>query len=362
VNPIDPKHYSKILIRGTNWVGDAVMSIPALREIRRIFGHARISLLVRSWVKDVYAKAEFVDRVLEFDNYGRHAGWSGRRRLADELQSEGFELAILLQNAFEAALITWRARIPRRLGYARDARSLLLTDACRIEPEVRKVHQAFYYLGILYGARLLPTPPWEVTDYPLSARIGVTETDRDSARAMMRAGGAKHGQLVIALNPGASYGGAKRWLTDRYAVVANELTRRYEAHVILVGAAAESGLAHEIARQMSPPPAILTGKTTLGQLMGVLVLSSLLVTNDSGPMHLAAALDVPQVAIFGSTSETATGPLSDRAEIVKHPVDCNPCFLRECPIDFRCMTGLTTDMVVLAAVKKLEGSDRRFEG
>ena len=361
MNPIDPKHYSKILVRGTNWVGDAVMSIPALREIRRIFTHAQISLLVRSWVKDVYARADFVDRVLEFDNYGRHAGWSGRRRLASELQSEGFELAILLQNAFEAALIAWRARIPRRLGYARDARGLLLTDACRIEPGVRKVHQAFYYLGILHGAGLLPTPPWKVAGYPLSARIGVTETDRDFARAMMRAGGVKQGQLVITLNAGASYGGAKRWLTDRYAFVADELTRRYEARVILVGAPAESGIAYEIGRQMSSPPAILTGKTTLGQLMGVLELSSLLVTNDSGPMHLAAALDVPQVAIFGSTSETATGPLGDRAEIVKHPVDCNPCFLRECPIDFRCMIGVTSDMVLSAAIRKLEGSGRRFE-
>ena len=358
---INPAGIRKILIRGTNWVGDAVMSIPAMREIRRIFHGSHITLLVRPWVKDVYSAVEFVDRVLEYDKQGAHAGWRGLRRLAAQLKREQFDLAILLQNAFEAAFLAWSAHIPVRLGYARDARSIFLTHACRIDPQLSKLHQAYYYLGILSDAGLIEKHLWKLPDYPLRIQVGVRDEDRRAAREILHAQGVDTRQLVIGLNPGAYYGGAKRWLSDRYAGVADELAEKYQARIIIFGAPGERRIAEDIAEKMKGKPVILAGQTTLGQLMGLLKECRLLITNDSGPMHLAAALDVPQLAIFGSTSEIATGPLSSQAEVIKHPVGCNPCFLRECPIDFRCMTLITVERVLGSAIKKLEENRKDTE-
>ncbi len=357
-----PERVQKVLIRSTNWVGDAVMSVPALMEIRRIFPNARISLLVRPWVQDVYAAVDFIDEILVYDKTGKHKGWTGMRRMAAELRGGHFDLAILLQNALEAALISYWARIPLRLGYARDGRGLLLTHAVRIDPEVRKVHQAYYYLGILAGAGLLAKRPWEATGFRLqSIAIGVRDADRGAARDMLRSYGIGHEHPVVGMNPGASYGGAKRWPAERFAAVGDALARDCGAGVAIFGAPNERYIAEEVSKRMEMPAAVLAGRTTLGQLMGLIQECDLFITNDSGPMHLAAALDVPQLAIFGSTSEVATGPLSGRAQVIKQQVDCNPCFLRECPIDFRCMLRVTVDEVLGAARRKLSerGPGRR---
>lgn len=340
-----------ILIRGTNWVGDAVIAIPAMREIRRLFPQARISLLVRPWVRDLYSAAEFADEVLEYDKSGAHRGWNGFFRLISGLRGRRFDLAILLQNAFEAALLAWGARIPARIGYARDGRSLLLTHPCRIQPEVRQVHQAYYYLGILSGMGWIQERPWEGGNYPLSIKVNTREEDAAAAKKILRSSGIEEGDVLIGINPGAFYGPAKRWFPDRYAAAADSLANDYNARVVIFGAPSDLPVVQEVAAAMSRPPVILAGQTTLGQLMGLLKECRLLITNDSGPMHLAAALDVPQLAVFGSTSEIATGPLSGNAVVIKHPVDCNPCFLRECPTDFRCMKCISVEQVVEAARK-----------
>lgn len=347
-----------ILIRGTNWVGDSVIAVPAMREIRRLFPEAKISLLVRPWVRDIYAAAEFVDEVLDYDKGGAHRGLSGLMRLVYDLKRRRFDLAILLQNAFEAAWIAWSARIPIRIGYARDGRGWLLTHACRIDPAVRDLHQAYYYLGILAGAGLLEDRPWERADQPLRAGLRVREADRLAAEGILRSAGVRPGDIVIGLNPGAYYGEAKRWFPDRYARAADALAEQYRARVLIFGSAADRRVADEVAAKMARPSVVLAGRTTLGELMGLIRECSLLITNDSGPMHLAAALDVPQLAIFGSTSEVATGPLSPQATVLKQPADCSPCFLRRCPTDFRCMTRITVEQVVEAARKKLDGQIR----
>lgn len=344
----------KLLVRGTNWVGDAVLSIPALREIRRQFRNAHISLLVRPWVQDVYASVDFVDEIVLYDKDGKHKGWEGMRQLAAELRARRFDLAILLQNAIEAALIAFWARIPLRLGYARDGRSFLLTHAIRIDSEVRKVHQVYYYLGILSGAGVIATRLWERDDYRLdSIAIGVRESDTAAAREMLHAQGIARGDTIVGINPGATYGGAKRWPAERFAAVADALASEFAARIVIFGAPSELHIAQKVAAMMAAPPVVLAGRTALGQLMGLIKECRLFITNDSGPMHLAAALDVPQLAIFGSTSEVATGPLSERAQVIKHPVDCNPCFLRECPIDFGCMLGITVEDVLTAARAQL---------
>ena len=348
-----------ILIRGVNWVGDAVMSIPAMREIRRLFPEAHIALLVNPWVSAIYAEADFVDEILHYDKNGVHKGWTGFGRLVSDLRRREFDLAILLQNAFEAALIACCARIPLRVGYARDGRRLLLTHPCKIDPGLRQVHQVYYYLGILSSLGLLKPRIWERSDCNFSIGIGIRECDRDAALAMLRMNGIHENDPVIAVNPGAFYGEAKRWFPERYAAVADALADRYGARIIILGASSDLETARMVAAQMSSQPAILAGQTTLGQLMGVLKLVDLLITNDSGTMHLAAALDVPQLAIFGSTSEVATGPLNQNAAVIKHQVECNPCFLRECPTDFRCMKGVTVVEVVDAARKILDIRGRK---
>jgi len=360
---LHPERIKVLLVRGTNWVGDAVMSVPALKEIRRRFSGAHITLLVRPWVQDVYAAADFVDEVLPYDRTGLHKGWAGMRGLCAELRARRFEMAILLQNAFEAALIAAWSRIPLRIGYARDGRSPLLSHAVRIDPEVRRVHQVYYYLGILSGAGLIEQRPWARSDYSLdSVAVGVRESDCRTAREMLVVHGIDHSSPIVGLNPGASYGGAKRWPAERFAAVADVLARDCAARIVIFGAPGEREIADEVAARMRARALVLAGQTSLGQLMGLIRECDLFITNDSGPMHLAAALQVPQLAIFGSTSETATGPLSAHAQVIKHQVDCNPCFLRECPGDFRCMLGIPAAEVIAAAQRKLSeiipGRDR----
>lgn len=350
---IDPARFRRILIRGTNWVGDAVMSIPAMREIRRLFPYAHIALLVRPWVRDVYSAVDFVDEIIEYDKSRAHKGWRGLLRLARMLAARRFELAILLQNSFEAAFIAWMARIPYKIGYARDARSMLLTHPCTIDPEIQSVHQAYYYLGILSAAGLLQPQPWKNPECRLDINIGVTDADRQAAQQLLNESGVSSNELMIGLNPGAYYGGAKRWLLDRYARVADQLAARHDARILIFGSAGELSIAREIAAQMNNAPTIMAGRTTLGQLMAIIKMCHLLITNDSGPMHLAAALNVPQIAIFGSTSDAATGPLSSVAAVIRQPVDCSPCFLRECPTDLRCMTRVSVEQVLDAAAAQL---------
>jgi heptosyltransferase-2 len=318
-------------------------------EIRRLFPAAHISLLVRPWVRDIYAAVDFADEVLEYDKIGAHRGFSGFRRLVSDLKSRRYDLAILLQNAFEAALIAWAAGIPNRVGYARDGRSLLLTDAVAIDPAASSVHQAYYYLGILSGMGQLEKQPWRGKNQLPSAHISVRDTDRAAAKEILRSGGVGENEIIIGINPGAFYGEAKRWYADRYAAVGDALADEYKARILLFGAQSDLPVVQEVAASMTRPKMILAGRTTLGQLMALIKECSILITNDSGPMHLAAALDVPQVAIFGSTSEIATGPLNSRARVIKHLVDCNPCFLRKCPTDFRCMKEISIAEVLEAA-------------
>jgi heptosyltransferase-2 len=354
VRPIHAQGIEKILVRGTNWVGDAIMSLPALKEVRQRFSNAHISLLVRPWVRDVYAEVDCIDQILIYEKPGRHETWMGMRRLAVELRAHRFDLTILLQNAIEAAMIAFWARIPIRIGYARDGRGLLLTHPIPIDPEVKGVHQAYYYLGILSGAGLMADKLWRRPEYKIkSMDIGVRDADVAAARKILAAHGIGAEDRIIGINPGAAYGSAKRWLPERFASVADQLAAEFQARIVIFGVANESQIAEEIGARMAAQPVILAGRTSLGELMALLRECALFLTNDSGPMHLAAALRVPQLAIFGSTSEIATGPLSADAKVIKHPVDCNPCFLRECPIDFRCMKGISVEEVVSAARAKL---------
>jgi len=318
----------RLLVRAPNWVGDVVLSLPALRDLRRAFPQARLTVLARPWVAELYGAVREVDAVEESRGH-RHDVAALRGR---------FDLAVLLPNSFSSALVTWRAAIPGRWGYATDGRGPLLTRRCGVPSSVRGRSQVYYYRAMLEGLGL-------VTEGPPDASLRCPEPWGAQAAALLPDEGP-----WIGVNPGAFFGTAKRWLPERFAAVADLVARRLGAKVAIVGGAAERPLGQAIAAQMKAEARLLCGETTLGALVGVLARLRLLLTNDSGPMHLAAALGTPLVAVFGSTDWTETAPLGGAATIVREDVDCAPCLLRECPIDHRCMTRVGVDRVASAAL------------
>ena len=325
-----------ILIRGPNWVGDAVLAIPAMKALRERFPHAEITLLVRPWVAGLFASVPFIDHVWCEEKPAGLAQWA---RITGEIRGRGFDLGLLLPNSFESALMMFLGRVPRRVGYATDGRRWMLTNS--IKPGEGSRHQLHYYLDLV---KVLSAS----TDRP-SIEIQATAEERANAQTLLSAEGIQTGAPFLTLNAGAAYGSAKRWHEDRFAKVADTLASEFGLQVALIGSEADRFIAELIRARMKAPAALLTGKTSLETLIGVLAESSLMITNDSGPMHIAAALGVPTVAIFGSTDETVTGPMGARTRVVKHPVECSPCLLRECPIDHRCMNAVTVENVCNAA-------------
>jgi heptosyltransferase-2 len=333
------------MVRATNWIGDVVMSLPALEALRARFPKAEIVVVAKSWVSELYWHHGAVTRQIVYSPEGQHRGPRGFRKLVQTLRAERFDLAILFQNAFHAAWMAWCSRTPVRVGYARDGRSSLLTDAIEAPPPAAYGHQSQYYLQLLFRAGLIdkPKPVQEI-------RLAVAPAEKAWAVRHMIKLGLGGPRFLVGLNPGASFGPAKRWLPQRYADLADRLIGALHADVLIFGSRAEKPLAEEIARAMKHTPMILAGETSLRQLMAVMGQCRLVISNDSGPMHVAAALGLPLVAIFGSTDERATGPVGSRTRVIKRSVDCSPCGLRECPIDFRCMDGVTVDDVYMAAL------------
>ncbi len=342
-----------VLVRGPNWLGDAVMCEPALRGLRQLFPEAEITLLVKPAIAELFIGHPALARVLIYDDKGRHAGLTGKWTLAGLLRRHRFDLAVLLQNAFEAALLAFLAGVPRRYGYATDGRSLLLSQPVAVPDRRTLLHQVEYYWNLLKPLGLSGDPP---------APKLIVSSDEEAAmgRRLVQAGIALS-DLVVGINPGSTYGGAKRWLPERFAEAASRISRILETEreqrvgVVILGAKGEEVLGREIAARLTAPTAMLSGATTIRELMAATKRCSLLVTNDTGPMHIATAVQVPVVAIFGPTDWRTTSPYGPQHAIVRQPVDCAPCLLRECPIDHRCMTGVSVEMVQEAAETQLRG-------
>lgn len=344
-----------ILIRATNWVGDAIMALPALRRVRSRFPDAEIAVLARPYVADIYRHQDVADQIIPYEFRGEHAGLRGRERLAGELRRQRFDTALLLQNAFDAAWLVWRSGIPERIGYARDGRSLLLSKAIPV-PKSGEIpaHEQFYYLELLRRAGWLD----EITAES-SISLKVCPDSKENAERALLTAGARPGALRIAVGPGASYGSAKCWPPDRFAEVADRLSARFDADVILFGTSAEASVSSTIAAAMRRPPIDLTGKTNIAGLPALLSRCHLFIGNDSGAMHVAAAAGLPVVAVFGPTDPGGTAPVTPRCTIVQEKPHCSPCFLRRCPIDHRCMTRVTPDAVEAAARTWLAAAEVR---
>lgn len=338
----------KILVRATNWIGDAIMSIPALQAIRQRWPDAEITILARPWVAELYRGQDFVDRILavKASSYNPIA----IERAAQSLRAEQFNCAVLLQNAFSAAWLAWRAKIPQRIGYARNGRSILLTKAIPV-PKKGEIaaHEAYYYLALLQRVGWLASiPKVEQISLRLSAEAS------QAAEKRLRDAGLGAGKKRVAVAPGAAYGSAKCWPAERFAAVADGLVDDFGADVVLFGSNSEIDICRQITECMRHRAVSLAGQTSIGELPALFSRCHLFVGNDSGAMHVAGAVGVPVVAVFGSTDPEGTAPVTARQAIIQHKVACSPCFLRECPIDHRCMERVPVQEVREAGAKWLK--------
>jgi heptosyltransferase-2 len=364
----------RILVRGTNWIGDAVMTTPALLRLREKFPGAHIALLTREKLRELWLNHLAVDEIISF------APGENVFAVAKKLRAGKFDLALVLPNSPHSTIAVFLAGIPKRIGYERPWRNFFLTQAVasragavkmrkRSVGEIRALvaadvnrrndraltsaatsaHQIHEYLNLAaaLGANPEPLPP----------QLLITLEEIEATKKKF--GLDKISNPVFGLNPGAEYGPAKRWPIEKFIATAKEIQQRTNCVWILFGGKGDLELCERIESEIQNSKFKIQnfcGKTSLRELMALLKLCRVLLTNDTGPMHIAAALGVPVVAIFGSTSPELTAPISSgelRHHILKSDAPCSPCFLRECPIDFRCMNGIGVAQVVEAVLKAI---------
>ncbi|TAN41381.1 MAG: lipopolysaccharide heptosyltransferase II [Nitrospirae bacterium] len=333
------------------------MTMPALRALRKASPGSKISILLKPSVSPLFEHDPVVDEVIPYTE--EYRGVSGRLKLASLLRSRNFCRAFLFQNALDAAVITFLAGIPERIGYSRDGRRLLLSDAVPFDQQARDLHHIDYYLNLLAkaGVAAESSRPW----------ITLQPEERVAARERLK--GLK--RPVIALNPGAAYGSSKRWPPERFAALADRVLQETGGSIVIFGGPSERSIADEIEGKILLPGADtavhfhddgrllnLAGRTTVRELAALIAESDLLVTNDSGPMHIGYAVRTPLVAIFGSTSARHTGPVGKGNMVISSQVDCAPCLERTCRRgDLKCMDLISAEEV-FAAVRKLLNRER----
>jgi heptosyltransferase II len=404
MNLPDPRRQTpdapRILVRGTNWLGDAVMTTPALMRLREKFPKAQITLLTPEKLKDLWTGHPAVNETISFApgesifSVGRKLRRAGSSRCDDRTAQRAvptkFDLALVLPNSPRSAIETWLARIPQRVGYARPWRNFFLTQAVPPCPEAVKMQKrSLAEIRRLVAAdvnrRTIPedraftsaaTNPHQIHEYlhlaaalganpePLTPQLFVSPDEIESAKKKF--GLEQITQPIFGLNPGAEYGPAKRWPVERFIAAAKEIQQRTNCVWLILGGKNDVSLAERVGSELRTPNSLprrseaetgalrtLAGRTSLRELMSLLKLCRVLLTNDSGPMHVAAALGTPVVVPFGSTSPELTGPGlpgDARHRLLKSDTPCSPCFRRECPIDFRCMTGISIERVVEAVL------------
>ena len=332
---INKAEIRRIVVRGTNWVGDAVMTVPALRALRSLFPNAHITLATRGWADGLFAEADFLNDIQVHEGTGLRSVVSQVRAW----QKRDFDLAVIFPNSLESALVAALSRVPIRTGYATEGRQRLLTHPLQLPEWRRSRHEIYYYLNIV--EQLVNVENQQLQP---DGSLTVGEARQAEARALLRSHGAGQ-RKVIALCPGSINSRAKRWPAERFAALGDRLNAELDADVLLIGSEAESEVSATVSQAMKRKPIVLTGKTNLTELVGILSIVDLLVTNDTGPAHIASALGRPTLVIFGPTNPLTTSPYSESGQIIRVPPDCAPCMLRDCPIDHRCMTAITPDQV-----------------
>ena len=342
---LKPEQIERVIVRGANWVGDAVMTVPALRELHRVLPHAHVTLATRPWAEGVFDGADFIDDLLlvnEGDNFFKQLrAWRKGR----------FDLAVLLPNALAPALVAFAARVPARIGYGTDGRRALLTHPLELPAWRAERHEVFYYLNIIAGLERALTGSSQIEGREPRYELATSPARQAEARELLLRRGTDLSRPLIVLCPGSTNSRAKRWPAERYAALADRLMAEAGASVALIGAREESDVTQEVVSRMRRRPVVLTGETDLAQTAAILSVADLLVTNDTGPAHITSALGRPVLVIFGPTNPLTTRPYAPAAEVLRRPPDCAPCMLRDCPIDHRCMTAVMPDEVYGRALK-----------
>ena len=330
---ISPYEIKRILVRSANWVGDTVMMLPSLVAVRETFPGAEITVLANPWVLPLLENHPAVDRTIVIDK-GRGVIRAAKEVLLiiSRLRNVRFDLAVLFQNAFEAALLSYLGGVRYRVGYNTDGRALFLTHRVIRDKAILSAHQVDYFLGLAHAMG------WQVKE--TNPVVYLNKEDSKAVDMMLSSEGVCENDMLVGLNPGAAYGPAKRWPADRFAVIGDWASKRWGAKVVLFGSPAEAAVAEEVEMRMNDQPLNVCGKTTLGQAMALIKRCDSFLTNDSGLMHVAAALNRPLVAIFGPTDHMQTRPVSRNARVVRHDIECSPCLKQVCPSDHRCMLSI----------------------
>jgi len=340
--PLGLHDHCRIVVRATNWIGDGVMSMPTLEQLRTAFPRAHLAVLARPEVADLYIQP-FIDEVIPWTASRNRKDVLGRWRLASRIRQRRFDAALLLQNAFDAALVMWLARVPTRIGYDVKRRGWMLTHPVAApSASGDRIHQSRHYLALLQ-------------------RVGIAAAVPDSVRPTLAAPAAGQPERAmpddgpwIGVAPGSSNGHAKRWLPQRFAESSAAAARALGSRIVIFGSKGDRDVCAQVAaalHSMGMDALDMSGATSVGTLMMMTAACDAVLANDSGSMHIADALGVPTVAVFGPTCERATGPTGLLSAVVRHQVECSPCLLHECPIDHRCMTGVESARVAAELVR-----------
>ncbi len=330
-----------ILVRMPNWIGDLVMATPVLTDLRNAFPNASITAMCRRPICELLKEDASIDELFCFTKPENKFLRREPRDIIAKIEQGKFDTVILLTNSFSSAWWCRLGKIPRRIGYPDHFRRLLLTDPVPRPKE--KMHQVDLYKRLL--------EPLGVERSKTCPRLFVTETEVSESKELLYQRGYSKGKRLIGINPGAAYGSAKCWPPERFRALAVDLLT--EGFVVFFGDSSTLGLVKEICKGLPPNVINLAGVTSLRELACIIKDCDLLITNDSGPMHVADAFGTPLIALFGSTDEEKTGPYRQKESVVNKHVPCSPCFKRVCPIDFPCMKEISVEEVAFSARKLL---------
>jgi len=338
---------NRILIRGVNWVGDTILTYPSVQGVKKLFPHSHLAILVPNHLADLWRDFPFVDEIISF--YKKNGIGSVREDvlISRLIRKKRFDLALIFPRSFRSAFQIFLAGIPIRIGYQDGGRSLLLTHQIQREERLLHIHRIHYYWNLLEPLGKLEAIP--------SPRLVLREENRHWAEKRLEQLGLLDGRALIGINPGAAYGLAKCWPPDRFGELGRKLYEKNKVTSLIFGRKEEQRIASEILKSLGNGGIDFTGETNLLQLAALLERCHLLVTNDTGTMHIASAVGTPVVAIFGSTDPITTGPWGDGHIVIKKDVSCSPCLKRVCPTDQRCMKLITVDEVEEVVRRKLEG-------
>ncbi len=340
---VEPKN---IIIRMPNWIGDLVMATPLLTDLRLAFPNAQITAMALAPIGELLLEDPDIDELFLFKKHGVFRRHEERCSVIGKLRTGRYDAGILTTNSFSSAWLFWQGRVKRRIGYRGDWRSIFLTDSISREG-IEKTHLVNAYKKLLEPLGIAPS-----TSAP---RLHIANEEIAQAKVLLEKMKIPSDATLIGINPGAAYGSAKCWLPERFREVTLKLIEDPNVYVIYFGNGPITALIQEICRDLPSQVVNLAGYTTIREMLSVLKLCDCLLTNDSGPMHIASALGVPLVALFGSTDDFRTGPYNG-GKVIHKRVSCSPCFLRECPIDFRCMKKITVEEVYQAILNEIKQS------